>query len=125
MNPRKFLESLKYALEGLEYCIKTQRNLRIHFVFAAAAILMSLILNISRIEFVLIVMVISMVIICEIINTAIERAVDTTTLEYHPIAKISKDVAAGAVLVSAINAVVVGWLILGRYLWPIARKIFK
>ena len=124
MNPRKFLESLKYALEGLEYCIKTQRNLRIHFVFAVIAILTSLALNISRVEFVMIVMVISLVIICEIINTAIERAVDTTTLEYHPIAKISKDVAAGAVLVSAINAIIVGWLILGRYLWPIARKIF-
>jgi diacylglycerol kinase (ATP) len=125
VNPRKFLESLKYALEGLEYCIKTQRNLRIHFVFAVAAILTSLLLNISRIEFVLIVIVISLVIVCEMINTAIERAVDTTTLEYHPIAKISKDVAAGAVLVSAINAVVVGWLILGRHIWPIARKILE
>lgn len=122
MNPRKFLESLRYALEGIAYCIKTQRNMRIHFAFAIIVLIAGIILHISRLEFIIIVMVISMVFVCEIFNTAIEKAIDTTTQEYHPIAKIAKDVAASAVLVSAINAVIVGCLIFGRYLWAIALK---
>lgn len=123
MNPRKFLESLRYALEGIAYCIKTQRNMKIHFVFAMIALIAGIILQISKLEYIIIIMVITMVFVCEIFNTAIEKAVDTTTQEYHPIAKIAKDVAASAVLVAALNAVIVGCLIFGRYLWGIALKI--
>jgi diacylglycerol kinase (ATP) len=123
VNPRKFLESLKYALEGIAYCTKTQRNMRIHFVFAVFALVAGIILNISKLEFIIIIIVISMVFICEIFNTAIEKAIDTSTQEYHPVAKIAKDVAAGAVLVSAINAIVVGCIIYGRYFWTIVLKV--
>lgn len=59
---------------------------------------------------------ISMVFICEIINTAVEKAVDTATQEYHPFAKIAKDVAAGAVLVAALNSVLIGFLVFGSYI---------
>lgn len=124
MNPRRFLDSLKYALEGIEYCVKTQRNMRVHFVFAVCALVAGIILNISKLEFIIIIIVISMVLICEIFNTAIEKAIDTVTQEYHHMAKIVKDVAAGAVLVSAINAVVVAFLIFGRYIWVIVLRIF-
>lgn len=123
MNPRKFLESLRCALEGMAYCIRTQRNMRIHCGFAVIVLIFGMIMNISRFEAIIIIMVISMVFICEIFNTAIEKAVDTSTQEYHPIAKIAKDVAAGAVLVSAINAVIVGCLIFGRYIWAIVLKV--
>lgn len=125
MNPRKFLESLRYALEGIAYCTKTQRNMKIHFVFAIIALLAGIIIQISRLEFIIIIMVISMVFICEIFNTAIEKAVDTTTQEYHPIAKIAKDVAASAVLVSVINAIAVGCMIFGRCIWRIALEMLK
>lgn len=123
MNPRKFLESLRYALEGIAYCIKTQRNMRIHSAFAVFVLIFGIVIRISRMEFITIIMVISLVLICEIFNTAIEKAVDTSTQEYHPIAKISKDVAAGAVLVSSINAIIIGCLIFGRYIWAIILKI--
>jgi len=70
-------------------------------------------------------MSISIVFICEIINTAVEKTVDTMTQDYHPIAKIAKDVAASAVLVAAINSVIVGCMIFGKYLWFIALKTLK
>ena len=120
MGSRKFYESLKLAVEGIGYCIKTQRNMRIHIVFAIIALVAGILLRIDRLEFIMVVMSISIVFICEIINTAVERAVDTATMEYHPIAKIAKDVAAGAVLVAAISSVIVGLLIFGKYLWAIA-----
>lgn len=116
MNPRKFLESLSCALEGITYCIRSQRNMRIHFAAALFVLIFGMIIKISRADFITIIMVISLVFICEIFNTAIEKAVDTSTQEYHPIAKISKDVAAGAVLVASVNAIIVGCLIFGRYI---------
>lgn len=125
VGSRKFLESLRYAVEGIMYCIKTQRNMRAHLVIAAMAAAACIILRIDRMELLMIITAMSMVLICEIINTAVERAVDTATLEYHPIAKIAKDVAAGAVLVAALNSILVGFLVFGRYLWAIAVKWFE
>jgi len=123
VSSRRFLESMRLAVEGVAYCIKTQRNMKIHCVFALFAVLLGILLKISKIEFIILIFVIALVFICEIFNTAIERAVDTSTMEYHPIAKISKDVAAGAVLVSAVNAVIVGFMIFGSRLWAILYKI--
>jgi len=123
VSPRKLLESLKLALEGIAYCIKTQRNMRIHCVFALMAVIFGLMLKITRLEFIFIIIVISMVLICETFNTAIEKAVDASIREYHPIAKLAKDVAAGAVLVSAINAVLVGCIIFGRHAWAAVLRI--
>ena len=116
MSSRKFVDSLRYAVDGIEYCMKTQRNMRVHLAISLVVIACCALLEISRVEFVMVIITISMVFICEIINTAVERAVDTATQEYHPIAKIAKDVAAGAVLVAAINSVIVGFLIFGGYL---------
>jgi diacylglycerol kinase (ATP) len=124
VGSRKFLDSLRYALEGIGYCIKTQRNMRVHLVLAAITVLFCIIFKINRMELLLIINAISMVFICEIINTAVERAVDTATQEYHPIAKIAKDVAAGAVLVAALNSILVGLLVFGRYFWVLTMKIF-
>lgn len=125
MVPRKFLESLGYAVEGIAYCMNTQRNMKIHLVAAMIALLAGMMLHISRLELIMVIMAISMVFVCEIINTAVEKAVDATTQEYNPIAKIAKDVAAGAVLVAAINSVIVGLLVFGRYIWAMVLKIFK
>ena len=125
MGSRRFFASLRYAAEGIGYCIRTQRNMRIHIVIAIIALMTGMLLRISRVEFIMVLMTISMVFICEIINTAVERAVDTATMEYHPIAKIAKDVAAGAVLVAALNSVIVGLLVFGKYLWVIALKTLE
>ncbi len=119
VGSRRFFESLRYAVEGIGYCIKTQRNMRIHIVIAIIVLMTGLLLRIGRAEFVMVLMSISMVFICEIVNTAVERAVDTATMEYHPIA----NVAAGAVLVAALNSVIVGLLVFGKYLWAIVLKL--
>jgi diacylglycerol kinase (ATP) len=125
VGSRRFFASLRYAVVGIGYCIRTQRNMRIHIVIAIIAFMSGILFRISRVELIMVLMAISMVLICEIINTAVERAVDTATLEYHPIGKIAKDVAAGAVLVASLNSVIVGLLIFGGYFWGIALKVFK
>ena len=125
MNSRKFLESLKLAAEGVSYCIRTQRNMKIHLVVALFAALLCLFLRISGAELVMIINAIALVFICEIINTAVEKAVDTATLEYNPTAKISKDVAAGAVLVAALNSIITGILVFGRHLWPFVLEVLN
>jgi diacylglycerol kinase (ATP) len=123
VGSRRFLTSLRYAVEGITYCIKTQRNMRIHLVIAVIVLLSGIFLRIDRAEIIMVIMSISLVFICEIINTAVEKAVDIATLEYHPIAKISKDVAAGAVLVAALNSLVVGLLVFGKYLRTFAMLL--
>lgn len=113
---RKLIESFKYALEGIEYCLKTQRNMRLHLVIAAAVVAGCAFLQISSLEYIMIIISISLVFICELINTAVEKAVDTATKDYDPVAKVAKDVAAGAVLIAAINSVIVGFLVLKRHI---------
>ncbi|HYE81171.1 MAG TPA: diacylglycerol kinase family protein [Clostridia bacterium] len=125
MNSRKFFESLRYSIEGLVYCMSTQRNMKIHIAFALIVLVAGILLQISRLEFIIITMAISIVFICEIINTAVEKTVDTMTQEFHPVAKIAKDVAASAVLVAAISSVIVGFLVFGKYLWTIIGQVLK
>lgn len=108
---RSILESFNFAISGVLYAIKTQRNIRIHFFAAIIALLAAFFFEISSAEFLLLFFAISMVIISEMFNTAIEAAVDLATDKYHPLARIAKNVAAGAVLISTINAVVVGYFI--------------
>lgn len=99
--------SFRYAIDGIIYSLKTQRNMRIHFIVAILVLLFSTIFNLSKIELLIIYATITIVIITEMINTAIEVTVDMITKEYHRLAEIAKDVAAGAVLIATINALVV------------------
>ncbi len=109
---RSILWSFNYAIEGIVYALRTQRNMRVHLTVAALVSVGSLLLGVSRTQLVMIVMTISLVFAAELLNTAIEAAVDVATDRFDPLAKIAKDVAAGAVLVAAINAVIVAYLIL-------------
>ncbi len=106
-----FWKSFKYASKGLIYGLKTQRNIWIQLCFAIFAIVLGIILKISKIEWAIIIFTIMFVIFAEMINTAIESTVDLVTEEYNEKAKIAKDVAAGAVLVSALNAIAMGLII--------------
>lgn len=108
---RKLLDSFNYAIEGLLYAVRTQRNMRIHLILALVVLTACFFYDISKIELLILFTTITMVIATELINTAIEFAIDTTTNYYHPLAKIAKNVAAGAVLITAINAIVVGYII--------------
>lgn len=112
MKSRSILWSFNYAIEGIVYSLRTQRNMRIHLVAAVLVAVASLLLGVSSIELVAVVFAISLVIVTELINTAIEAAVDLATESYDPLAKRAKDIAAGAVLAAAINALIVAYLVL-------------
>lgn len=109
--PRKWLRSFRFAYEGLIYALSTQRNMKFHFTAALIVLLLALFFDLSRLDILFIILAITLILVAELINTAIEKAVDLAMPELHPIAKIAKDVAAGAVLVTAIFAVVVGLIV--------------
>jgi diacylglycerol kinase len=111
------LTSFKYAFSGIWHVLRTQRNARIHLSIAVVVVVLGLWLGLSRTEWAIIALTIGLVLAAESFNTVAEAAVDLMTVDYHPLAKIAKDVAAGAVLLMAITAVVVGLLILGPPLW--------
>jgi diacylglycerol kinase len=114
-----FLRSFAYAWNGLWHAIRTQRNARIHGFIATLAILLGLWLHISPVEFAMVFVAITGVFISEMFNTVAEACVDLATQEYHPLARIAKDVAAGAVLLNAMLSVVIGVLVFGPHLWPL------
>lgn len=123
MKSRSLIDSFNYAVDGIIYTLKTQRNMRIHFSLAIIVLVLSLFLNFSRLEFLILFLTVSFVIASEMINTSIEKSIDLFTKDYHPLAKIAKDVAAGAVLVSAINAIVVGYLLFFDRLNPYSHVL--
>ncbi|MBN2407299.1 MAG: diacylglycerol kinase [Elusimicrobia bacterium] len=105
------VKSFDYALRGLVYAVKTQRNMRIHLITAVLVIIVSLFLNLSRTEMIAIIFAISLVLITEILNTSSELMVNLITDRHHPLAKIIKDMSAGAVLFSSICAILVGYMV--------------
>lgn len=123
---RSLLESFNWAIEGLSFGLKTQRNLKIHFLAATIVVFLSLLLGLEKWEFVAVLIVIAMVIAAELFNTAIEVAVDLAAdgkeLE---LAKIAKDVAAAGVLVAASTSVFVGYLIFFKKLNRITLSLIR
>jgi len=118
----KFIAGFGYAFGGLWYVLRTQRNARVHVVIAILAILMGIVLRISAVEFAMIFVAIASVFIAEMFNTVIELCVDLASPEYNALAKIAKDVAAGAVLLSAMLSVVIGLFVLGPHLWALVFR---
>ena len=111
------LKSFKFAIEGIRLAYKYNRNIWIHSAFAIFAIILSLILRITWFEFGLILVVILMVMVAEMVNTAIEEMVDLIVQEHREQARIAKDVAAGMVLLTAIGSVVIGAVIFLPYIF--------
>ena len=109
-NP-SFLQSFNHSLDGLWHCISTQRNFRFHLVAAITVFIVGLMYRLSLNQFVVLIFTVGFVVICEMINTAIESTVDMSCAEYNKYAKIAKDVSSGAVLFSAMMAVIVALLI--------------
>jgi diacylglycerol kinase len=118
----KFIAGFGYAFRGLWYALRTQRNMRVHFGAAVIVTVAGVWLRVSSTEFAMLYVAIAGVFIAEMFNTVFEICVDLSKPEYHPLARIAKDVAAGAVLLSAILAVVIGIFILGPHLWVLLRK---
>ncbi len=111
MRTRSLLWSFNYAIEGIVYALRTQRNMRLHALAAAAVLFGALWFRISRLELLALMFAIAFVLIAELANTALEATIDLATEHYDPMAKTAKDVAAGAVLVAAVNAVAVGYVV--------------
>jgi len=115
----KFIAGFRYAFRGLWYALRTQRNARVHVCIAVLAILVGVALHISAVEFAMVFVAITGVFIAEMFNTVFELCIDLASPEYHPLAKIAKDVAAGAVLLSAMLSVVIGLFVFGPHLWDL------
>lgn len=113
----KFIDSFGHAFRGLWYALRTQRNARVHVSIAILAILLGIVLRLSALEFAMVFVAITGVFITEMFNTVFELCVDLASPEYHPLAKIAKDVAAGAVLLSAMLSIVIGLFVFGPHLW--------
>ncbi|MCR6544030.1 diacylglycerol kinase family protein [Dehalobacterium formicoaceticum] len=116
-----FLESISFALSGIIHAYRTQRNMRIHSFFVLVVLFFALLLSLTRIEMAILILTMLMVLTLEMVNTALEAVVDMVTEEYLPLAKIAKDVAAGAVFLASLGAVLIGILIFG----PNICQLFK
>lgn len=111
------IQAFGHAFRGWGHVLKTQHNAWIHSLIAAIVITLGLWLGLAPQDWAILVLTIAMVFTAEFINTAIEAVVDLASPVHHPLAKVGKDVGAGAVLVAALAAIIVGLLILGPPLW--------
>jgi diacylglycerol kinase (ATP) len=105
------IDSFNFAFEGIIHVLRTQRNLRIHFAIAFVVLVLALIVNVTKLELIALLISVTFVLIAEMLNSALEAAIDIATTSFDPMAKLAKDIAAGAVLIAAVNAVAVGYLV--------------
>lgn len=116
MPKRTFLQSLNEAVDGFIYVVRHERNMRVHFLFAFLVLLSAIFLGVSRIEWIILCSITCFVLVAEMMNTAIEEIIDLVKTSYHPAARIVKHISAGIVLVTAVNALIVGFFIFWKYL---------
>lgn len=105
------IESFNFAIEGVIHVLRTHRNMRIHLAVAIAVMVAAVWTGVSRFELIALLLSIAFVLFAEMVNSAIEQTVDLATTAFDPLAKLAKDIAAGAVLIASINAVAVGYLV--------------
>lgn len=124
---KKLVDSFNNAISGILYAVRTQLNIKIHLVVAFIVMSASLFYDITKMELIILSLTIILVVFAELVNTAIEVAIDATTNYYHPLAKIAKNISAGAVLITALNSVFIGYLIfwdkINNFNFGVIRKI--
>jgi diacylglycerol kinase (ATP) len=111
LRPGSLFESFNYAFEGIIHVLRTQRNMRIHFAVAVVVLVGALATGVDKNELIALLLAIAFVLISEMVNTAIEGAIDVATTSFDPMAKLAKDIAAGAVLIATVTAVAIGYLV--------------
>lgn len=116
MKNNTFIESLNAAVEGVLYVMRTQRNMRIHFLLAVLVLIIGIYIDLSKTDLLFVFASICLVLICEMINTSLEFTIDLVRDAFHPLARVVKDISAGAVFISAINALVAGYIIFSKNL---------
>ena len=110
-RPKNHLDSFRYAVEGIVHVFRTQKHMRFHFLTVVLVLFIGLLLRLTRVEMAVLFIAISGVLVAEMMNTAIESVVDMVTQAYHPLAKLAKDIAAGAVLIASLTAALVGGIL--------------
>jgi diacylglycerol kinase (ATP) len=105
------IDSFNYAFEGIIHVLRTQRNMRLHFLVAFVVVVVAVVVNVTKLELIVLLISIAFVLITEMINSAIEAAIDIATTSFDPMAKLAKDIAAGAVLIASVTAIGVGYLV--------------
>jgi len=121
----RWLDAADNAIEGILHAAKTQRHLKFHLLAAFLVLLCCFVIGLDKYEFAVIAWVTILVLVAEMFNSALEAVVDLTTQEVMPLARIAKDMAAGAVLISAVGALVIGVMILGPHLVRIGRGCYR
>ena len=114
MERHRLVESFNCAIEGVIYVLRTQRNMRIHLAAAAVVIIAAIVFSIPRLEFLLVCSAIFFVLFAEMVNTAAELTIDLISETYHPLARLVKDIGAGAVMLASANSIVIGYLVFMR-----------
>ena len=119
------INAISYALEGVVHTLKSERNMRVHFLLGFLVLIAGIYFNLQAIEFMLLCFAVTFVLVAEMFNTAVEHAMDLVKKEQDPVIKIIKDIAAGAVFVTAINASVVGYILLSKRIsWFVDEAFF-
>lgn len=113
---KNVISSFKYAFQGMFSALKTERNLKIHVTIMLLVIIAGIVLKISKIEWIICIILFGLVIGGEMLNSAIETVVDIAMPDINSKAKFAKDAAAGAVLVFAIASAIIGFMIFGTKL---------
>ncbi len=113
---RGILVSCRHAFEGIFFAARSQRNFRMHLLAAGGILFLGKILNLSRTELVLAILTVSLVLMGELLNTAVELLLNLIEARDHPVVRVAKDVAAGAVLLAIVGSLGVGWLLFGPHL---------
>ncbi len=111
MKNHSLFSSFNNAISGIIHAIKRERNMKLHILAAILIIILSLFFRLSKVEYLFVFLAITLVVVCELFNTAIEVLVDIIVDVYHPKAKVVKDVAAGATLVAAFFAIIVAYFV--------------
>ncbi|MDO8915557.1 MAG: diacylglycerol kinase [Coriobacteriia bacterium] len=125
MRSRSIFWSFDYAIQGIVHALRTQRNMRLHALAASVVLLAALFFRVRGVELAILLFAISLVVVTELANTAIEAAVDVAIDTFDPMAKVAKDVAAGAVLIASVNAVAVGYIVFFARLTPITQRFIE
>jgi len=126
MKPQSIVQSMNSAVEGFIYVLRTQRNMRLHFLIATLVLILGIYLNLPKHELLLLLGAITLVLVLEMVNTVAELTIDLVKNDYHPLARVIKDVAAGAVFLATFNAIAVGYIVFSRrFAWYMTAGIHK
>ena len=105
------IDSFNYAFQGVIHAVRTQRNMRVHMLAAITVLVVAIAVGVNQMELIALVIAIAFVLITEMINSAVEGAIDVATTSFDPLAKLAKDMAAGAVLIATVTALTIGFLV--------------